>query len=127
MSSFSERHGFKKPKQIQINSLDAETRHSLWNVCARFIFIYRCAALIKDPRLYSFARALYEVFYKLPVNNIPASTTIFIDNKLKFFQNAQWFEVLDIIEFICGQIEDRYKESFVDSVNLVLEREKSGF
>lgn len=127
MPSFSERHGFKKPKQIQINSLDAETRHSLWNVYSKYIFMYRYQYVSNDNRLRKFAYDLYEDFYKLPVDDIPSLTDKFKANELKFFQSADWFEVLDIVEFICGRIEEDYKEGFIGAVNLVLEREKSAF
>ncbi|MBY6241284.1 AbiJ-NTD4 domain-containing protein [Methylosinus sp. Sm6] len=127
MPSFSERHGFKKPKQIQITSLDAETRHSLWNVCAQFIFINRYTFLNDDTRLQRFARDLYAGFYKLPINDIPSTTSTYIANELKFFQNAEWFDVFDMIEFICCQLEEEYKADFINVVNFVLEREKSAF
>jgi len=125
--SFSERHGFKKPKQIQISSLDTETRHSLWNVYSKYIFANRYRYVYDDSGLNRFAHALFEGFYKLPINNIPSLTDTFIANELKFFQNADWFEVLDIVEFICGQLEEEYKAGFISAVNLVLEREKSAF
>ncbi|MGA3343117.1 MAG: hypothetical protein ABSD11_21650 [Methylocella sp.] len=127
MTSFSDRHGFTQPKQIQINDLDIETRNSLWNVCSDFWFTPRSGTLISD-NMYSVARSLYKDFYKVPVNALPSGTFSFVEAQLGTFQTAPWYHVLNLVEFLHAQFQNEASQQrFRNEINGVLEREKSGY
>jgi hypothetical protein len=79
--------------------------------------------------MYELAKSIYEDHYKLPVNSLPFDTRKFVAHQLQTFQNAPWYEVLNIVEFLhtqfrSGTIE---QQNFERQINEVLEREKCAY
>jgi AbiJ N-terminal domain 4 len=128
MTSFSERLGITQPKAIQLNNLDTELRNSLWNVCRTFFFIPLSGDLY-DDHMRHVAIALYRDYLKLPIERLPDSTSRFVESQLDFFQTAQWYEVLNLVEFLHSQyLSQRINpQNFEQKINEVLEREKSAY
>jgi hypothetical protein len=128
MTSFSERLGLTRPKQIQINDLDMELRNSLWNVCRDYF--KPTNAHLKDERfMYDLAAELSKDIYKQPVEDLPELSTQFVRQQIKYFQKARWYEVLNYVEFLHNWLSVSYQEQelFESQINEVLEREKSGY
>lgn len=132
MARFSERNGFTEPKALKIDGLDAELRTSLWNVCYRRALFSNRTFLYDDEALNALAKKLYELFFKLPLTALPSIAAEFVESQERFFEKAQWYLVLDYIEFLCPCFSRRayssYKSSdFCKEINSVFERERSGF
>jgi len=128
--------GFIEPKQIQVNGLDDDLRHSLWNVCRHYWFLkpddnYNIteADYLRNTPMHDIAFMLYRDFYKLPVDNIPNETDDFIEKQLYFFRHGEWHRVLSLVDFLHDQYIDGSdkQQRFVSDINFVLEREKSAY
>ncbi|WP_036264438.1 AbiJ-NTD4 domain-containing protein [Methylocapsa aurea] len=128
MTSFSERMGITKKKTIQIADLDIDLRNSLWNVCRRYFFTKTRDHLAAD-HMHSIARLMYIFYFKLPVDSLPRVTDSFVKNVLGHFQLAQWFDVLNIVEFLRTKClyEIIKQQQFESDINRVLEIEKSAY
>ena len=130
MEPFSERYGHTKPKSIQINSLDSELRNSLWNVCRQLLFRQRknSTSWLRDSGFYGAAYLLFVDFFKVPEDSLPSSTRDFVKGQLEFFQNAEWYMVLNYLEFIArNRLEGQFRDQFIKAVNSELEEEKSAY
>ncbi len=130
MIPFSERAGIVPPRQIQTDSFDLKLRASLWNLCRRYWLTQsdKSARLVDDD-IYELAEALYEHYYKLPVDELPYDSFEFLDSQRKYFMDSTWYNVLEIIEFLCQVYESdaNRKMQFQNNMNFVLEREKAGY
>jgi AbiJ N-terminal domain 4 len=128
---FSERMGFKKPKEIQLKGLDAELRNSLWNICRSYWFTKNTKSndLRSDHHIYQVACLLYRDFYKQPIDALPFSASDFVKSQLQFFQHeGPWHDVLDLVEFLGDSFPDGAQQQFFrQKINDVLELEKSAF
>jgi hypothetical protein len=128
MTSFSERHSFTQPKKIQIDNLDMELRNSLWNVCSGVFFIQRKNKKLSADPMYHLATKLYRDYYKRPIESLTDYIPSFVEQQLDFFQTAQWYDVLNIVEFMNTQcLRADGQQTFEHQLNEVLEREKSAY
>ncbi|SED16417.1 hypothetical protein SAMN05444161_2654 [Rhizobiales bacterium GAS191] len=130
MPRFSDRMGITKPKLLQLRSLDAELRASLWNLCRKYWFISSGEGYeIQDDVVYDIAVDMYENFYKKPVENLPRIGRLFVKEQLEYFEEGDWYMVLNLLEFLHDAFQPGsiHQQEFVHDVNLVLEREKSGY
>jgi len=132
---FSERYGYKTPRnELQINAIDADLRHSIWNATYELLLtntelIYNC--LVVD-------------FFKLPLeksNNFlfdqSQENNIRRERIHELFNNLDWFEVYDFIEFIINLDElnkkSQYRDyraelkGYINQINKYLERECSAY
>jgi hypothetical protein len=128
MTSFSERLCITQPKTIQINNLDLELRNSLWNVCREYWFS-RQETNLENDGMYDVSCKLYSNIHKLPIDDLPFFTHEFIKWELYFFQNAAWYIVLNLVEFLRNQFRNGSieQQAFETKINMVLEREKSAY
>jgi hypothetical protein len=134
MARFSERIGARpKPQQIQLESMNAELKNSLWNeILERFGG--------QRSNWIRAAQFLGKYHFKIPVDGIPQSedrAQIWIREE---FFGAKWDGAYDMVEFMVCNVDDicnpptPYRSyytdqmlSFLQSVNRVLERELSGY
>jgi AbiJ N-terminal domain 4 len=127
---FSERMGIIPPKQIQTDSFDLELRASLWNLCRRYWFTQSDkSAHFSEDDMYETAEALYEHYYKIPVDELPYESFAFLDSQRKYFMESKWYNVLEFIEYLCQLFgsDAKEKREFHNNMNFVLEREKAGY
>jgi hypothetical protein len=128
MASFSERQGFRKPKTIQHDGIDSELRNSLWNVCRHHCFQEDdWSAALENQDFHKLAVNLYVKFYKYPVDNLPYSASDFLESQLQFFEQEEWYRVLDLAEFLYNTAESVQQQAFGHDLNTVLELEKSAY
>jgi hypothetical protein len=74
------------------------------------------------------AKHLYRDYYKLPIENLTDYIPTFVKQQLDFFQTAQWYGVLNIVEFLNAQcLSAERQPEFERQINDVLEREKSAY
>jgi AbiJ N-terminal domain 4 len=127
---FSERMGFKKPKEIQLRGLDAALRNSLWNICRSYWFEELYAESLRDDHLlYQMAELLQRDFYKQPIDDLPSEASKFVRSQLEFFQEGIWHDVLELVEFLgdAFRADTPAQQKFRQDINNALELEKSGF
>ncbi len=128
---------------IQIESIDDRLRTGLWNVFVYYIpqlqnkdFILKriyatffCLPLDtfpREPQLPddTYMRGLLQEQYKKDVAKYLESLDELVSNMKHLFDQLQWFEVYNFIEFVVNEIKDeQIYENFTDSSNSVLERE----
>jgi hypothetical protein len=135
---FSERYGFTPVRTaIQSTSMDADLRTSLWNT-ARLIFLKSNEhALQSDKRLWRIARASQIQFFKAPLDDLPYTADDYIELIKEWLFSAKWFQVYDYVEHLGNVLvtsttqtyssEYETSEFFRKQVNIVLEKEKSGY
>ena len=130
MVTFSERMGITQPKGIQLQSLDADLRNSLWNVCLEYWFTptAHSGELVEDD-MYQLAVALHRDLYKQPVNMLGRSTADFVTAHMESFKSWQWYAVFNLVEFLRNQFTQGsiQQQDFERDINGVLEREKSAY
>ena len=129
MIKFSDRMGITQPPtELQINSMNAELRNSLWNVLVRVLQMgefHWCRAL----------KHLFLHFFKEPVDAIDdifGVVRLCRDRLRQRFVESEWYDVYNIIQEILEWIEiitksEVKKEEFESVLNYVLIREVSGY
>ena len=128
---FSERLGFKSVKeQLQVDSIDDELKNSLWSVYLEF-FLQKLDNCDISPQLTNFGRSLWYNFFKKPIDTLPIDHYGILDTDwlTKFLRNyfysdqRIWFELYDILEFSVPF----GSQEFINSTNIILDKEKSAF
>lgn len=131
---FSKRIG-KVPvsKKIQIESLDDDLKNGLWDAINLFILRElenERSFSRKNDKFDNFAKILWHLFYKLPIDRIPDNSYSCIQFIRDRFYKGQWYEVYDFIEFMSRIDGDNFNieiEQFKEFCNEILEREFSGY
>ena len=128
---FSEKIGKKKPKTIQIESMDSELQNSLWNVFDLYVGIpvkEEYGYSMSSSRFYNLFRVIWFSFFKEPLDQLPSSRYEVIDEVRKRFFSWDYLDVYDFFDFLI-QYEDLplNKEEIINHINLVLKREVSGY
>jgi len=127
---FSERNNFIEVRDtFQISSMDNALRNRLWNQFRRYyidtINIY--LGDFKEKEHYTFFIKLYDAFFKTakkPDENVNR----LIKDVMLLFNNLEWYEVYDFIEYISEIYDNKEVNSlFKKTVNQVLESEMSGY
>ncbi len=139
---FSERQGHQKVRdQFQLESIDEPLRNGLWNVLKTLVWdkarhshgMYRGPWLSDEanPELKRFCDALWFSFFKKPLDELDHSWAKVLAQLRQFFFSCQWFEVYDFVECVAANYRSdraaRFRESFVEACNFVMEREVSAY
>jgi hypothetical protein len=134
---FSERYGYTPARSVlQTNDIDAGLRSRLWNVVCDWIFPNapksRDAALGMPFHLhgedYDLFVHLWHDYFKLPTDNIASSYFAAMAQLRKYFFEAQWYSVYDLIEFLANSVPNpKVRQAFIDDVNNVLKEELAGY
>lgn len=126
---FSQRKGIKSVKEIiQINSLDEETRVSLWNAFTNTLWRFVSQRGL-DNFVKPYFEKLWDEFYNLPTDTIPHNLRdLYNIIREDFLKKMEWNEIFDFIEFTLENFADFYgKDKFISDCNNILERELSGY
>ncbi len=136
MARFSERMGFRTAKSaIQIESMDADLRNSLWNLLHLHIWEpyapSRFDRLDASELLERLFRDLWLSHFNKPLDTLPVLWTG-LRNQIRhsFFNEWQWHEVYDFIEAVANIVEDLHMTTamkFMAASNQVLEKELSAY
>ncbi len=128
---FSERIGKKKIKcDLQIESMDADLRNSLWNILWEYVIgeIREWKDTCVDTLWHDFVTNLWHEFFKHPIDEIPWAIASQVQTEIKdWFFKSQWYEVYDLLEFLMQLRLPISRKEFRDECNRVLERELSGY
>jgi hypothetical protein len=136
---FSERIGKKDPKTaIQVESMDSDLRNSLWNVLEVHIFIsFKAEAgdLVLLSKFKTLFLAIWFHFLKEPIDQMPIGKYPLVAELYKRFFSWDYLEVYDFIDFLVQRIYNSAdnillvdnQDKLIEFVNLILERESSGY
>ena len=124
-------------KSIQIESIDAELRNTLWSLLTihywkKFRTPRDYENYIEPSNLHELFEALWIDYFKLPIDTIPVlfqgSDDSYGYNILRnYFLNAEWYQAYDFVEFISIRGPENYRSGFISQCNVYLEKENSGY
>ncbi|MBQ9270773.1 MAG: hypothetical protein IJ218_00705 [Alphaproteobacteria bacterium] len=126
--SFSERYGYVRVDDaLQIEKMSDSLKNILWS------HIYKRYTSCDDGALGSkiFMEIFFEYYFKKPCTLINGTPDLRLEQLATFYNNATWYEVYDLIEFIyffykkIGSL--RFLDPYTSEINEVLEREHSGY
>ena len=112
MTRFSERMGLTSPKtQIQIESMDDDLRHRLWNVlsiCYWEQILGRASTPVSSSHR-GFFVTLWQDFFKESYDETENFRRDKTRNILRdYFFESEWYEVYNFIEFIANSYYSAY-------------------
>jgi hypothetical protein len=130
--TFSQRRGLKAvANTLQVEDMNVELRNSLWNVLQHeFLSEYGGLALrAADLAHHGFSvRKFFNWWWsdclKQQLDRLDSRKSVQINYLRQIFEKGQWNEVFDCLELIINYFES---QSMVEEINIVLERELSGF
>jgi hypothetical protein len=131
---FSQRMGFRPLKpEIQLEGINYELLNSLWNVLFSYYLnryspkVGSTYRRVEGSNRHNFARGYYWHFKKMPIDQIETNWIDFLANLREDFFSYKWHRVYSFVEFILAYVEERFVTSIIQSLNLTLERENSGY
>lgn len=134
---FSQRIGKRPIKTIlQVESIDSTLKNRLWNIILEDFFYNLSDYNDKgsESERGEVCKIIWKEFFGYAIDRIARYSNVdyinsggFIDFIRKWFYDAEWYDVYDLIEYI-PEIEGNYlKEDFVDLCNKAFEKEISGY
>ena len=93
--SFSQRNKIlPDKKKLQMNSMDSDLKNAIWNILLRSCFHD------KFPETHKFFRKLWDLHFKLPIDEIPLLPDSTIRIIKKRYMEMKYNQVYDFLEFI---------------------------
>lgn len=136
--SFSERYGYKPIKEImQIESMDEPLRNGLWSLLKVHCWDHVTSS-VSDGKCYLgyhgneeiklLCQHLWFYYFKKPLDQLNNDWSQVLVQLRKHFFDCEWYEAYDFIEFIGNNYEQyQFKKQFMQSCNLLLEKEMSAY
>lgn len=132
---FSQRGGYKPVNEIiQIDSIDERLRTKMYNCICRLIFdrldLMFSQHNIKEVNKY--CSVLWTEFFDEIIDSSPPYYNPTLGYYFKFvfkkkYFELKWYEIYDLIEFICGIDGHYFTTDFQKYCNDVLKKENSGY
>ncbi|MDF5736464.1 MULTISPECIES: AbiJ-NTD4 domain-containing protein [unclassified Nostoc] len=127
--TFSQRRGLNPVSEIiQIDSINHALRNSLWNVLSANFFLKYSKSIsnymYSDRYVDDFIVYVWEKYFKYLLDDFSATPRESVNWLLEYFQNCQWYEVYDFLEFTMNYFKS---PKLVEDINSVLERELAGY
>jgi hypothetical protein len=123
-STFSERHGYKVTKDIQLKDIDNDLRNRIWNRVYDYFpsksdMPYEPTVLMKE---------IWGNFFKA---NADAFSFGERNDHIRWMNEKyfklQWHLVYDFLEFIVDRLSGEKRKGFIADCNKILESERSGY
>lgn len=133
MPSFSQRMGYKPTRiELQIQSIDAALRNSIWNCLLICAFCKKGSSYTEVNRnSRNLANVLYVDFFKKSIDLVAGEHDQIVADLRGWFFVAQWYEVYDFLEATVSALRgiNRHTDAIalIDSSNQFLERELSAY
>ena len=126
MELFSEREGFKKPKNIlQIESIDDDLKNRLWNA---IIYFFLEGKSLNDNAFYKFSKFIWMDYFNKHLDEFPSrlyEITAFVKN---YLFSCKWHEIYRFTEYLANTPNDPHRNGeFRKHCNNILERELSAW
>lgn len=139
--TFSQRKGLKRVRDaLQVDSMDDALRNSLWNAMIDFYWrgidhSDRADAMLASifPRNasdYPIVKRLWSEHLKRRIDEMDKPWSTAYEMIAKYFFTCEWNAVYDLVEFVADIDADEdaaHPRSFMDTCNLILEGESSGY
>jgi hypothetical protein len=128
---FSERYGYRSVREsIQVDSMSAELRNSLWSLIQIYVWndISRVSTHISYQTTYfrDLCDSLWLEYFKRPIDTLPNTGREVAQCVRKYFFECEWYEVYDLLEFVANHYHAAGSKLFEKS-NEILTRELSGY
>lgn len=132
MSSFSQRKGIKPVKSIQVDSMDADLRNSLWNalsICYWERFEdYSSIRSSRKKELDTFLLGLWMLHLKKPIDAVKRPWHHIHKEMREYFFICEWQKIYEFIEYVANKCPlDLTDVTFIPICNKFLEREVSAY
>lgn len=129
---FSERKGYVTARDtLQLESMSDELRAGIWNVLRIHVFDIQYEDMLRSDEFRHFARRLWADFFRVPIEGAPANyNASAVLHLFKIFKEMKWHRVYDFVEYVLNYPNYPYyydRTAAVKALNLVLERESSGY
>lgn len=136
---FSERYGYKKVRElVQLESIDEPLRNALWSLLKLQVWdqVHASTGLYGGYHLSGYGngeiqtpcRRMWYSYFKKPLDQLNDDWSQVYTQLRRHFFEAEWYEVYDFIEFVASNYDrHQFREKFMESCNLVLEREVSAY
>lgn len=131
---FSDRIGITKPRDlIQMDSMDQILRNKLWTY---FYFYYienlsNSGNIISRDNSQQFIQLMVDIwsgYYNSKLDELPTRVDNLVKKIKNDFDNKEWYEVYNFIEFIVNKFEiDEINYTFIKNCNKAFERELSAY
>jgi hypothetical protein len=134
---FSQRIGKRPIKTIlQVESMDIDLKNKLWNIILEDFFNNLSDYHYKETESErgKFCKIIWKYFFCFAIDKISRysnadyiNSSGFIDYIRKWFYEAEWYDVYDLIEFITDIDENYLKDDLINRFNKAFEKEISGY
>jgi hypothetical protein len=125
---FSERQGLRTAKEtVQLESMDKDLRNGLWNSFQLHYLERVNSQYIRTSRYDDFFRDLWLNFFKYPLDTLDNHYNNTRSEIREWFFGWHWFEVYDFIEYVASVECHTDEDDFIDTCNIILERELSAY
>ena len=133
--SFSEREGYKKIKDIQIESIDNQLKNGIWNSIWKIYFRNVGGDVLYEEAVRDFFEPLWENHFKIPIDEKSSfrpdsSFDLYFDEfrDTYFDKENKWYEFYDLIEFIATKTSNSdMNQRFILECNKLLESEMAAY
>lgn len=139
---FSDRHGLRPTRALQVDSMDERLRAGLWNALHRSCLASSIAAFY--PGSIDAGELLYKIssdFFAVPVDANTGMPGMSVHDLSQKFLTIEWLDVYDLCEFIAAAIptvcelhavisplpENPFLKKFLSSCNAVMRNENSAY
>ncbi|GAB2779512.1 hypothetical protein HNQ93_001487 [Hymenobacter luteus] len=131
---FSQRIGKTPVKNLlQVDGIDEALKNRLWDCIVYLIANVNRKFMYETIRFDNFLILIWTEFFVRTSDSIPYNSSYqrydgFLNKLREWFFTANWYEIYDIIEFLCSfnHIND-LRERFVNHCNIALSKEVSGY
>lgn len=136
---FSERYGYKKVRElIQVESIDTPLKNKMWGILKIFYWDTAYSSPTSggcylsssaNQELLNLCERIWFDFLKEPLDALDMNWhSVLEDLRFNYFDNFQWYEIYDFIEFIAiNYPKKEINKRFMSHLNGVLEQEMSGY
>lgn len=134
---FSQRIGKTPIKTVlQVESIDEDLRNRLWTIVLEEIFdkLANFSTLYEETQKGHVCKVIWKEFFNKAVDKIPSfsnTKTVYVEEFIKilrkWFFEAEWYEVYDLIEFLIIFESSTNKSYFTKQCNFALEKEIAGY
>lgn len=130
--SFSKRKGLSPVKvTVQKDGMDDALRHGLWNALHLCIWerieYDHYSRVFRSSNVYNLFRSYWLYLFKLPLDTLPQSISIALNQVRNHFFGCRWFEAYDFIEFTAQYCPNTIKDSYTHFCNDILRSELSAY
>lgn len=134
---FSQRIGKTPIKTVlQVESIDEDLKNRLWSIVLEELFdkLQNYASSYEETQKGQVCKVIWKEFFNKAVDKVPSfsnSKNVYVEGFIEFlrkwFFEAKWYEVYDLIEFLLIFESTANRSYFTKKCNLALVKEVAGY